>query len=600
MRIVFHAATAPDDIVEYAPLGFGYLAAFLRKYGLDAKCSVESDLPTILSINPDVIGMSCTSQNYGIAIERAHFFREHGIKHIILGGTHISNLPESFDPVFSCAILGEGEDTFHHLMRLLETHGELKTDAMREVPGLLFFADGQPVRTADRELVDPLDEIPAPDRTILPPAQITHILTGRGCPYECRFCSSRRMWGGYRGFSAERVSAELVDLIEQGHEKIHIYDDLFISDAERMIAIADILEEKELLGAADLSCTVRADLINEGLAEIMVRLNITSVTFGLESADENTQWAYHKYYDAGVVRRALAVLEAFEIEATLSGIIGEPDESVESMRKTYLFLVEQTLKGRIAGAEVNVLTPFPGTDYWDLAVERGLVGPLEKFDWTRLARPWHGLLLNPHLLKEAGRLVTWDAQMRTLLRALRRPTIILAPDEADLDMELDPSVIRAIFLVAEEGGVQEVIDQDEIDLLRFGADQIKRQLQALVKKYGDAPLMLITPQPGAATLAVIRAAKLALTMGRQRWMRTRVGVFPVLTIAAELVEWSPEQLLALVLGDESLLPADLPIAEPQKMRHLPAEDLSATVSFEGGATELLDRYAASLPKGPLA
>jgi magnesium-protoporphyrin IX monomethyl ester (oxidative) cyclase len=586
--------TGPQDLAEYAPLGFGYLAAYLHANDLPAKCSVESDVESLLVVDPDVIGLSCCSQNYRLAMERAKFLRERCRAKLVLGGPHISCLPESLHPAFDCGVVGEGEDAFLQLIDQLDRTGAWPADWLAAAPGLVFFRDGRPYVTPSRPTIEPLDQIPPPDRSILPAAEFAHVLTGRGCPYDCRFCASPAMWGAYRSFSAERVAAELADVIEAGHERIHVFDDLFVADLARLVRIADILEDQEWLGAARLSCTVRADLVTDDLAEVLVRLGVDAVTFGLESADEHTQERLGKGYEPRLIRRALAVLASYDIACRVSAIVGEPAETVESMRTTYSFLTEQAAKGRLAGAEVHVLSPWPGNAYWPQAVERGLVGDLATFDWSRLGAPWRGLLLNEQLAKNAGRLVAWDRHTRAIFAALQRPMVLVAPEDADLEIEADPDLLRAIFLVTEENGVAEVLEEGEIDLVRYGPDELLASLRELADQYGDEPLVLFAPEPAAATPAVRRACQLAIGLRGVPFARTRLGTYPLVAVARAAVELSPKQLLKLATGDKSAAPKDALVADPLKLRELPHTDLHQSVAFTGEAVALLDQYAAEL------
>ncbi len=597
MRIVFHLVKGPRDIDEYAPLGFGYLAAFLAECGIEAKCTVEDDLQSILSIDPDVIGLQCTSQNYGLAIERARLFRERCRAKIILGGAHISCLPDSLDPAFHCGVVGEGEDTFQHLVYLLREGAELTAKELAEVPGVVFWDGPRLVQTGERVPLDPLDSVPPPDRSLLAEPALIHLHTSRGCSHACSFCSSHAMWGHYRAFSAARVAEELADLIKQGYERIHIHDDLFVANRERLVRLLDILEERELLGAAQLSCTVRADLVDDYLAELLVGLHVSEVTLGLESADAATQKRLNKGFAPPVVRHALAVLDRFGIECSVSAIVGEPDETMESMRDTFAFLTERVVAGQLNGAEVNVLAPFPGSRYWALARQRGLIGPLADFDWSRLGAPWRGLLLNPHLEREAGRLVAWDRHLRALIVALHRPLIVVSPDQREFTAEVAPTLMRAVFLLADEPGLTEVMEEGEVDLVRFGPENLLSQLKQTVEGYGEMPLLLFAPDLNDVTAASVRAAKLALIGGR-RMTRTRLGKFPLAVVAADALAWGDDRVLALVNGDENALPTSIPVAEPAELRCLPHADLNQPVPYEGSVADFLDGYTATLGRGP--
>jgi hypothetical protein len=120
----------------------------------------------------------------------------------------------------------------------------------------------------------------------------------------------------------------------------------------------------------------------------------------------------------------------------------------------------------------------------------------------------------------------------------------------------------------------------------------------LVEEHGEAPLLLFAPDLALASAAAVRAAKLGLAGQASRYARTRLGAFPFVVVAAEALKWGDERLLALAAGDENALPDDAPVAEPALMRQLPLADLSQPVPYDGDVAEFLDRYAATLAKGP--
>jgi len=596
VKIVFHQVHGPQDLVDYTPLGFGYLASFLKEVGVvEAECSVAATPEQMIDARPDVVGLSASSQNYGLALNLAERLRASGRAKLILGGPHITCLPASFRPVFDCGVLGEGEDTFQHLMSVLQRTGDLSPEHLALVPGIVFRNGGDLVRTEPREPLDPLDQVPPPDWEILPETKMAHVVTGRGCPYNCAFCNSRTIWGRYRGFTAERIAQDLQTLIARGRRKIHFYDDLFIADLERLIRLADVVEDLGLADQAEFSCSVRADLLTESVAEVLVRLGVTAVTFGLESADEATNRRLRKDYDLPLIRQALNLLARYEINCAVSAIVGEPEESMESMRRTYGFLAEQAVGGRVTGAEIHVLAPMPGADYWDQAVERGLIGDWETFDWSRLAAPWRGLLLNPLLEREAGRLVAWDHYLRRLFAALHRPLIMILPETEDLEIEIDPDLLRAIFLLVDDDpDASEALEQGPVDLLRFGRERLWEQLAEIVGRFGETPLVVFAPESALASTAVIRACKLAMTVHRQPFVRSRVGAFPLMANLSTAMKLGRERFLALVRGDESALPDNLFTAQPSELRRMPLADLTAPYEYAGSAAQLLDQYAAGL------
>ena len=596
MRIAFHQVSPSDDARAFAPLSFGYLAAFLEHLDFEAKCTVEGSADALLAVSPDVIGLSCSSPDYGLAIELARELRQRCRAKIILGGDHVTNLPESFNAAFDVGVMGEGEDTFHHLMSVLRDTGDLSPEHLVHVPGIVYFNGRERVTTTPRDVLRLEDQLPPPIRDILPPAKIAHVMTGRGCPHGCRFCVSRNAWGPYRAFPAERSAAEIAELFDDGHGHIHLHDDLFLDDAERLVRLADLLEDDEILGAVEFSCAVRPDAITDERMELLVRLNVTSVSMGLESADDATQKRLGKGYDLARVEQAVDVLERFEIGCRISAIVGEPEETLESMLGTYTFLIEQLLAGRIDAADVNILSPLPGTDYWDQAVERGLVGPLDEFDWSRLRAPWRGLPLNDTLVREAARLVMWDRHLRGVAASLARPLLLVVPEDVDLDLDADPRLLRGIFLLSDEAGLEEVLAQGEVDLVRLGPDKLREQLTQAATQYGAGPLVMFVPDPSALTMDEIKSAKLTITMVGRPMVRGLTGGFPLTARLTDAVKLDDGAWAALAAGDPSAMPDAEPAVELGRFVGLPHTDLDQAVPSDIDGSDLLDHYTAELAK----
>lgn len=159
----------------------------------------------------------------------------------MIGGSHITSVPESLDPVFDCGVIGEGEQTFLELVRLFENN-QWGAEHWKEVDGIVFRNEsGEVVRTEPRAQLDPMDTIPPPDRDLLgdqwnlPFNRFMSLITSRGCPYDCAFCASQLHYKGVRYFSAEYVVREVEAVMEKWHPAaISFWDDLFIGDAKRL------------------------------------------------------------------------------------------------------------------------------------------------------------------------------------------------------------------------------------------------------------------------------------------------------------------------------------------------------------------------------
>ena len=299
---------------------------------------------------------------------------------VLMGGIHISALPQSLSPQMTVGCLGEGEVTIVDLINLFLSTGNFSIPELTKIAGICFWDGGRLSVTPPRPLVSNLDEIPLPARELLEISRHAYMFTSRGCPYRCRFCASSAFWDKLRFFSADYVINEIGVLVEDfGVKFISFYDDMFISNVSRLKDIAYGLENTGLLKKVKFSCSCAAASLSEEVAQILQGMNVVSVGMGLESGcDKTLKFLKGPAFSVEKNRRAVEILRKFGIAANASFVIGSPQETEAEIMETYRFIKENPLNL----VDVYVLAPFPGTPIWQYALDRGLVS--EDMDWEKL------------------------------------------------------------------------------------------------------------------------------------------------------------------------------------------------------------------------
>jgi len=371
------------------PLQLGYLASYIKKYeNSKAESGIEviiaEEIDEIMEDPPDLVGISSYSMNYDIAVEFARSIKEKLDIPVILGGCHISALPETFKPVFDLAVIGEGEETFRQVVDLYRKKGKFDKEDLLKINGIAFIDGEEIIKTPPRRSFQFLDRIPYPDRSLYKIRSGHHyISTSRGCPFHCLFCAPRLMWKKSRYFTAGYVMREIRDIFRVAgvsFTNLSVVDDLFIADKKRLKILHKMFLETGVSELIISQANVRADLIDDDMAKILSDMNFQTVNFGAESGSDKILKYYNKKSTVEDNQRAVDILYNHGIKAIPSFIIGAPVETQEDFDATIDFIEKNYRK--LAGFEIFPLIPMPGSQLWLYAREKGIVD--NNIEWAKL------------------------------------------------------------------------------------------------------------------------------------------------------------------------------------------------------------------------
>lgn len=393
------------------PLGIASIATYLIRRGIVDKKSIQildfniekNLLPKIKKHESNIVGISSMTQFYPRAVKLAKKIKTY-FKNlpVVIGGVHISTAPQSFSNVFDLGVIGEGEKTFFKLIKHFRAYKSFKNERLRKIQGLLFKEEGELIQTPLRKPIDPLDSLPKPDwklfSSYLPyyfrgrrprlskkSDRVGYIITSRGCPYRCVFCSTSVFWKKLRFHSPQYVVEEIEDLVKKFKIRyIYIQDDIFNFSKKRIKEIIIELNKRKLLGKIEFRASVRADYVDNEFCRLFKKMGGTSVFIGFESGSEKIL----KFLKNNTVtiknnKNAALLLNQHQIEINGGIIFGSPKETLVDMKKSLQFMEWFSELRHAARLTPYILTPLPGTKIWEIALQKGLVSN-DMENWDRL------------------------------------------------------------------------------------------------------------------------------------------------------------------------------------------------------------------------
>jgi len=389
---------------RFPPLGLGYIASELRNKGysvklVDCTFSTESQvLRTVRNLCPQVIGIYSMFSMKDSAIRLARLLREN-CSTLVAGGPLPTLYPEEYLKEFDVVCVGEAEETMLELVEAVKKGVDLS-----EIRGVCFKVDGARitgrsfVRTLERPPIMNLDSIPFPARDLYDNTAYqdyfmrrfgrkeTSIITTRGCPFDCDFCSRPVFPRMFRARSAENVVDELSDIAQLGYDWIWFSDDCFTLNTRRVLDICNGIVDRRL----DLKweCLSRVDTFDPSIAGAMKSAGCRRVFFGIESGDDGILNQMHKQISVSDVRRAVEVAVKVGLEAAGFFIVGYPGEDDGTILRTLKFATELPLDY----VSFSLPYPIPGTGLYNKVKER-----ISKKDWQY--SPWR--LIDHSLLYDA-------------------------------------------------------------------------------------------------------------------------------------------------------------------------------------------------------
>lgn len=365
------------------PLGLGYLASAIEKNGYKTKildCSASSlDMQGAFEIieaeKPSIIGISVTTLTLKASFSFINFLKKNGIKknQIIIGGPHVTmdlRVVEKMD--LSFGMMGEAEES---LIQFLDFY--LKGKSKIELVDGLIYKDNGRLQTNKIQLKNNIDTLPFPARHLfyndnyfypVLHGKPTSLITSRGCPFNCSFCSSSSVRRKYRERSVENVIAEIKEIVNKFNMNfIEFVDDIFTFNYNRTLKLCEEILKNNI--KIFWGCQTRADFVDKNLLEVMYKSGCRKITFGLESGSEAVRKKIGKKFSDNVIEDAIKLCKDIGIYTLVNIILGHPEESKKDIIKSIRFIT----KLHPDFAIFNPLLILPDSPLYDLAVKENKI-----------------------------------------------------------------------------------------------------------------------------------------------------------------------------------------------------------------------------------
>ena len=355
------------------PLGLASIAAYLRKKDKDINISIidawaenlefEELKNRILKTQADIIGVYLVSPIYNKGKNTIKICREALPNSLIIaGGPHPSALPQETlkdIPQLDICVVGEGEISMHEIV---------KGCSLPDIKGIAY-RQGQEIKlNSPREFIKDLDILPLPARNLFPLTRYRihppygrknpclTMVTSRGCPYQCIYCSKDVFKDSFRARSPQKVCDEIEYLITKyGAKEIQFYDDDFTLDMQRAEEICDEIIKRGL--KLRWSCLTRVNLVDEALLKKMKQAGCWLVSYGVESGNQKILDRINKGFTIEQVILAFEMTKRIGLNTICYFMVGLPGETKEDIQDT-LNLVKRIRPDFIS---CGILTVYPGS-----------------------------------------------------------------------------------------------------------------------------------------------------------------------------------------------------------------------------------------------
>jgi anaerobic magnesium-protoporphyrin IX monomethyl ester cyclase len=362
----------PNAVPGHPHTGMAYLSSFLKSKGAqvdlyDERMDGAQRLNELLATRYDLVCVTAFSYSIGNVYALIERIKSLTDAPVAIGGPHVSVTKTQVlrECKADVAVKGEGELT---VLELVETFMSGGKD-LSGILGIMWRKGDELVENPDRPPIQDLDSLPFPDYESFhiekyPCWQVRAVplITQRGCPYRCNFCSVPVTMGGlFRGRSPENTVAEMEYWYAKGFRHFQINDDVFNLKPERVVDICKLIVEKKLDLTWELYNGMRVNAVTREMLEWMKKAGCRLISYGCESGSPRILKVIRKGLTLEMVSKAVALTHEVGISCSVNFIVGHPTETFEEAKMSLAFAE------KLPADFINFYndTPYPGTELFE-------------------------------------------------------------------------------------------------------------------------------------------------------------------------------------------------------------------------------------------
>jgi len=383
-KFIYRNATIKEGAPYYPSLALASLAGKLTSGGHEVKI-LDLNLfrnpdkaltDAIREFRPGFAGITFSTPLFYESDRIVKLIKKTAVDIIVIGGgSHCSALPRETlaESSYDIICFGEGEETLSEIVSG-KNYGS--------IDGICYRGDdGALIMNGERDLLGDLDELPFPkwDLFEIEKYKVTELLsrfsptvgieTSRGCVFNCIYCNKSVFKRRFRKKSAQRVVNEMEYCLNMGFKEIHVLDDSFTIDMQRVEKIADEIINRGLKISWYSVSGIRVDLVNETLLRKLKRAGYYRAFFGIESGNQKILDRIKKGITIEQIKTAVQLARKAGMEVYGAFMLALPDETEDSLKDTIKLALELDLDI----AKTTITYPLVGTPLYRDYISRGLI-----------------------------------------------------------------------------------------------------------------------------------------------------------------------------------------------------------------------------------